>query len=140
MTMNAAARRVAAGYAALSAAVVGVTFVLSPLFGDGSGFPVAWNTLNWFMAPSVLVAVGASLAWKLRPAAGGGDAGEARRLLEANVRFYAAAILGLWFFWNWFGDLMSREEVLLWAFIDPLFVVVVGACGVRLWREPEGAA
>ena len=33
----------------------------------------------------------------------------------------------------------SREEVLMWAFIDPLFVVV-GACGVRLWREPAGAA
>lgn len=51
-----------------------------------------------------------------------------------------AAVLGWWFFWNWFGDLMSREEVLLWAFVDPLFVVVVGACGVRLWRESEGVA
>ena len=130
-------RRVTGAYAVLSAAAVGANFVLTPLYDDGAtGYPV-WSVLNWFMAPSVVLVVAASLAWKLRPAEGGGDARDALRRIEANVLFYASTVLGLWFFWNWFGDLMGRDDTALWAFIDPLFAVAVGACGVRLWRGPD---
>ena len=133
-------RRAAGAYALLMAAAVGANFVLTPLYDDGStGYPV-WSVLNWFMAPAVLLAVAASLGWKLRPAEGGGDARDALRRFESNVLFYASTILGLWFFWNWFADIAGRDSASLWTFINPLFAAVLGACGVRLWREAQGAS
>ena len=86
----------------------------------------------------LILALVASLTWKLRLDRCEANGSDMRRYLEVNALFYASAVLGLWFFWNWFGDLMSRGERLLWAFINPLFVVVAGACGFRLWREPDG--
>lgn len=131
----AAMRRILGAYAMLTAAAVGAHFVVTPLYDDGStGFPV-WKVFNWFMAPGVLVALAAGVIGKLRLERGEGGAPDAARALGANVLFYASMVLALWFFWNWFGDLMSRGDAAMWAFIDPLFVLVVGAGGFRLWRE-----
>ena len=117
-----AIQRILGAYALLIAVAVGVNFIATPLYDDGStGFPV-WRVLNWFMAAGVLVALISSVFPK--PTAG----------CEAKILLGGSILLFLWFFWNWFGDLMSREEPLMWAFIDPLFVLVVGACGLRLWR------
>ena len=88
------------------------------------------------MAAGVIIALIASLIWKLRLDKAVADGSDLKRCLEVNAISYASVVLGLWFFWNWFGNLMSRPEPSLWAFIDPLFVVVVGACGIRLWRNP----
>lgn len=132
-------RCVLAAYALLTAAAVGANFVATPLYDDGStGFPV-WSVLNWFMAVAVLLALGASAIWKIGLYGADADRVPPQRRLETNVLFYASVVLGLWFFWNWFGDLMSREVPLLWAFIDPLLVVTVGAVGLRLWRAPGDA-
>lgn len=128
-------RRILGAYAMLTAAAVAVHFVVTPLYDDGStGFPV-WKVFNWFMAPAVVLALATGAIGKFRLDRDEGGVGDAVRALEANVLFYASAVLALWFFWNWFGDLTSREEASMWAFIDPLFVLVVGACGRRLWRE-----
>ena len=132
-------RHILGAYAVLLAVAVGAHFIITPLYDDGStGFPV-WRVFNWFMAAGVIIALTASLIWKLRLDKAGAEGLDLKRCLEVNAIFYASVVLGLWFFWNWFGNLMSRAEPLLWAFIDPLLVVVVGACGIRLWRNAGNA-
>ena len=126
-------QRVLGAYSVLAAIVVGAHFIFEPVYHDGSTVNPVWTVLDWFMAPAVLTALFASTVWKLSL---GDDAG-LKRYLEANTAFYASAILAIWFFWNWFGTLMSQGELLMWYFIDPLFVVVVASCGVRLWRAPD---
>ncbi|MCY3988119.1 MAG: hypothetical protein OXF94_05935 [Gammaproteobacteria bacterium] len=125
-------QRILGAYSVAMAAVVGVLFFLTPVYDDGStGYPT-WVVVNWFMAPAVLIALAASFAWKLGLNKGEGDL---RRSLEVNALFYSALVLALWYLSNWFGDMVGREVPLLWSFIDPLYVAVTGACGVRLWRS-----
>ena len=125
-------QRILGAYAFLLAVAVAVHFVVTPVYDDGStGYPV-WAVFDWFMGPAVVLALVASLIWKL--GLSGADAPNTRRHLEVNTLFYSSLVLALWFLSNWFGDLVGREVPLLWSFIDPLFVAVLGACGVRLWR------
>ena len=132
-----AIRRVLGAYAILLAIAVGLHFIVTPLYDDGStGFPV-WNVFNWFMAVGVLLALIAGLIRKLRPGGAGAEGSDLKRYAETNAVFYASVILVLWFFWRWFSDTMGRESSLSWAFINPLFVVTVGAVGFRLWREAD---
>ena len=132
-------QRILGAYSLILAAVVAVLFFLTPVYDDGStGYP-AWAVVNWFMTPAVLIALAASFGWKLglnKDAAGDGDL---RRFLEVNTLFYSALVLALWYLSNWFGDMVGREVPLLWSFIDPLYVAVTGACGVRLWRSSATA-
>lgn len=128
-------KRIFGAYSVVMAAVVGVLFFLTPVYDDGStGYP-AWAVVNWFMAPTVLTALAASFVWKLGLNRGEAADGDLRRSLEVNALFYSALVLALWYLSNWFGDLVGREVPLLWSFIDPLYVAVTGACGVRLWRS-----
>ena len=45
----------------------------------------------------------------------------------------------MWFFWNWFDDLtvadgaQSDTRLVLWAFIDPLYVLVACVTSCTLW-------
>ena len=128
-------QRILGAYAFLLALAVAVHFVVTPVYDDGTtGYPV-WAAFDWFMAPAVVLACAASLVWKLDLSNGGAEIPDARRSLEVNTLFYSSLVLGLWFLSNWFGDLVGREVPLLWSFIDPLYVAVTGACGVRLWRS-----
>lgn len=132
-------QRILGAYSVVMAAVVGVFFFLTPVYDDGStGYPT-WVVLNWFMAPAVLTALAAGFAWKLGLNKGGVSGGNLRRALEVNALFYSALVLALWYLSNWFGDMVGREVPLLWSFIDPLYVAVTGACGVRLWRSANDA-
>ena len=128
-------QRILGAYSVVMAAVVGVLFFLTPVYDDGStGYPT-WVVVNWFMAPAVLIALAASFSWKLGLSKGGAGDGDLRRSIEVNTLFYSALVLALWYLSNWFGDMVGREVPLLWSFIDPLYVAVTGACGVRLWRS-----
>ena len=127
-------QRILGAYSVVMAAVVGVLFFLTPVYDDGStGYPT-WVVVNGFMAPAVLTALVASFVWKLGLGNSGAADGGLRRSLEVNALFYSALVLALWFLSNWLGDMVGREVPLLWSFIDPLYVAVTGACGVRLWR------
>ena len=120
----------------LMAVAVGVNFIITPLYHPGGDEPfTAWAVMNWFMAVSAVIVLLGSFARKRRM-----DAGEAdtRTSLEVNIVFYAALGLFLWFFWNWFGALTDQANGTLWAFIDPLFVLVVGPSGLRIWRGTGG--
>ncbi len=130
------ALRIVAAYQVLMAVAVGVHFIITPLYHPGGDEPfTAWLVLNWFMAVSAVIVLIGSYARKRRMDA---EEADARTSLEVNVVFYAALGLFLWFFWNWFGALTDQGNGTLWAFIDPLFVLVVGPAGLRMWRAIGG--
>ena len=130
------ALRIVAAYQMLLAVAVAVNFIITPLYHPGGDEPfTVWEVLNWFMAVSVVIVLLGSFARKRAM-----DAGEAdtRTSLEVNIVFYAALGLFLWYFWNWFGVFSDQDSGTLWAFIDPLFVLVVGPSGLRIWRAAGG--
>ncbi|MCY3914108.1 MAG: hypothetical protein OXG43_12825 [Chloroflexi bacterium] len=130
------ALRIVAAYQVLMALAVGVHFIITPLYHPGGDEPfTAWLVMNWFMAVSVVIVLLGSFARKRRMDA---EEADARTSLEVNIVFYAALGLFLWFFWNWFGALTDQGNGTLWAFIDPLFVLVVGPAGLRMWRAIGG--
>ena len=64
------------------------------------------------MVPGILLALVARPTWKLHLDRGEADSSDRRRYLEVNVIFYASAVLGLWFFWNWFAKLiLGRRSI-----------------------------
>lgn len=126
-----ALRLICAVYAILAALVVAVNYVITPLYDDGStGYPV-WTLLDWPMAVAVVLALVASSVWKVRHA----GTEDVKLYFRSSGLFYASVVLFMWHFSNWFADLMSRELLLLWELSNPLFVVVVGAAGLRLLSE-----
>ena len=64
-----------------------------------------------------------------------------RRYLETYAGFIVTVFLALWFFWNWGDEFITSSgnesdvNLLIWAFINPLFVVVTGLTGCRLWTS-----
>ena len=65
-----------------------------------------------------------------------------RQYFEVNLAFYASIVLVLWYYWNFFGSLFPETEsaavglihLEMWTLVDPLFVLVSGVTGFRLWR------
>lgn len=128
-------KRFLGAYSLVMAAAVAVFFCITPLYDDGStGYPT-WVILNWLMTPAVVIACWAGITWKLELNKAAGGESDLKQYIGVNALFYSALILGLWFFSNWLADMVGEEVELLWSFIDPLYVVVTGACGVRLWRS-----
>ena len=128
--------RIVAAYQVLMALAVAVNFIITPLYHPGGDAPfTAWEVMNWFMAVSAVIVLLGSYARKRRMDA---EEADTRTSLEVNIVFYAALGLFLWFFWNWFGVFGDRDDGTLWAFIDPLFVLVVGPAGLRMWRAAGG--
>jgi len=122
--------RVVAGYQILLATAVGIHFIITSLYHPGGDEPyTAWHVMDWFMAVSVLMALGLSLGRKRAL----DSEPHWRDYLEANLTFYGAVLLALWFFWNWFGVFGGQDSGTFWGFINPLFVIVVGSLGFRMW-------
>lgn len=135
--------RLLSAYCIVLAGAVGVHFVVTEteLYAAVTkGYPL-WAVFDWFMAPAILIALVASLVWKLEM--GRGEAGESGLVsyIEINVLFYAALALTLLFFSNWFASLMDApiERSLVWVAVDTATVAVVGAVGFRLWPHPDKA-
>jgi hypothetical protein len=127
---------------ALGVIAVGVAahFIFDPFYEDAVNTGRMWNVVNWFMAFGVVVAL---IVNYLRKRALGGsepDGPTTREYMEVNLVFWAAIMLALWFFWNWFDDLTTGEgpqgdgRLLIWSLINPLFVVVAGITSLHLWR------
>ena len=121
----------------LAALVVLLHFTLSPFYEDSVDVGEIWNALNWVMAFGVIATLAATCVLK-RDA--GEDAG-ADRSICVNAAFYAAAVLAVLFFWNWFDDLTAGAEgqsdtrSIYWVVINTLFVVLAGAVSACLWRD-----
>ncbi len=65
-----------------------------------------------------------------------------RRYLETCAGLIVSVFLALWFFWNWGDEYIasagkgSQINLIIWSFINPLFVVVTGLTACRLWNRP----
>ena len=123
-----------------SALAIALHFIFSAFYEDAVDVDQIWTVLNWFMAFGVLVALMVFYHLK-RVMEGRGADGVTREYMEVNLALYVAAFLSIWFFWNWFDDLtvadgvQSDGRLILWAFIDPLYVLVACAASRRLWRS-----
>ena len=137
--MNALRRMLAVLFGAI-ALVVTVQFVLSPLYQDAVDLDQVWNYVNYLLALGVLAGL---IVHYVRKRALGrvGWIHYSREYLEVNLAFYLTVMLALWFFWNWFDDLTVGAEsqdathLLMWTFVNPLFVVISGHTGIHLWRD-----
>lgn len=138
------ARMVAGAYIVALAIAVGVNFVITPLYHDGSSSYPAWNVMNWFWAVALVLMLAANLHFKLtlNQSDSVATAGVTREYLESNVLFYASIVLGILFFWKWFDQNWSVDNgppsTLSWPFINPALVAVAAASGLRLWRRARG--
>lgn len=146
--------RLLAAYAMLTAVIVAVQFVFAV-------DPARWGEIDWLMAAAIIISLVAAYHGKRRAAAGYSD-GEVgvRRFLDANVPLVAASALLIAFAFQWSVSLSGHEQLVvdgegircadhgwnfneagqcvlpysgLWAYINPLFVVVAGAMGARMW-------
>lgn len=120
------------------ALVVTVQFVFSPFYQDAVDIGQLWNYVNYVMAIGVLAALVVHYLRK-RAFAGTGES-LSREYLEVNVAFYLSLVLALCFFWNWFDDITVGESqntthLIMWTFVNPLFVVISGITGFHLWRD-----
>ena len=130
-------KRIAAVYLVLAAAAVAAHFVFEPFYADAVDTGQVWNTLDWFMAAGVLITLIVCVARKIQLDRIGRDQSTTRDYLTVQVALYSSIVLTLWFFWNWFDNLLVDEasdvRSIYWALIDPLFVLVVGRTGLHLW-------
>ena len=128
----------------VTAVVVGINWVITPIHHDGSPQYPVWKVVNWFIAFSVVVTLIANIARKRAVGSDGADSPITREYLEANVAFYASLLLAPWFFTNFltydfFIDNIPAAGIeakdVWWEFIDGLFVLVAGSTGCHLWRS-----
>ena len=128
--------RAAATYLILLAAAVAINFIITPLYHPGGDEPfTVWEILNWFMAVGMVIALAASYSDKRR--VDGDGSADIRHYIGANVVFYAAVVVFLLYFWNWFSLLSPNNEPdgQFWAVIDALMPVVLGVTGCRMFRS-----
>ena len=122
----------------LIAAAVLFHFVFTPFYEGSVDAGSIWTVLNWSMALSVVIALAVTYIDKRGAGTGGSDA---TAYVCANVAFYAAAVLALLFFWNWFDSLTIGEEGqsqtrrVFWPVINVWFIMLMGRVSARLWRE-----
>ena len=131
-------KRVLALVLGLIAIAVLFQLVFTPFYPDAVDIDWVWNVLNWFIAFGVTVALIATYLYKRGISIGSSNG---REFFSANTAFYAAAVLAIWFFWNWFDDLTVGEQgqseirFIFWSFINPLFIILMGVVSARLWRD-----
>ena len=114
-------------------------FVFNPFYEDLVDVDSVWGVINWFMAFAAIVTV---IVTYVHTKNGRDDS---YQRLWFSLTFHAAAFVAILFFWNWFDDLTVGEEgqsqinLIFWAVIDTLFVIIVGTVSVRLWNGPSSA-
>ena len=132
--------RLLAIYAMLTALIVAVQFIFAVQ-------PAWWREIDYLMAAAIVITLAAAWHGKSRADAAGYPEGEAgvRRFLDANVPLVAAFALLIAFAFQWSDSLNGNAQGMangggLWAYIDALFVPVVGALGARMWSAAGRAS
>ncbi len=137
-------KRVLAVYLLGIALVTGINWIATPLYHDGTDNYWIWETLNWFMAVAVIIALVVNAIRKhCFSRSEDGEKTVTREYLEINLAFAASVVLTLWYFWNWFASLNPGSEpdvvglihLEWWAFINPIGVLVYAYTGAHLWRS-----
>lgn len=121
------------------AAVITVQVIFSPFYRNVVDIFAIWDVLNWFMAVSIIITLIVRLNGKIQVDKEDTDR-LSRRYLGVYAAFVSAVFLALWFFWNWVDMTIMQSDrgdinLIIWAFINPLFVVVTGLTGYRLWSR-----
>ena len=125
----------------LMALAVLVHFVFNPFYEDAVEAISVWHVLNWCMAVGVIITLALTY---MRMRSLGTDS-DTNMYVCVNVAFYAAVVLAILFFWNWFDDLTVGEEGqsqtrgFFWVIINVMFVVLVGTVSAHLWRGDRRA-
>ncbi len=120
----------------LMAIVVLLHFLLSAFYEDAVDVDLMWYALNWVMAAGIILALADTYVEK-RALRGTETVGQ----VWVDVALYSSVVLAILFAWNWFDDLtvgeggQSQLRLTYWVVIDVLFIVLVGARSIRLWRS-----
>ena len=124
-------------YLGLTAFAVLLHFWLSPFYPESWDVGPMREALNVFMAVGIVAAL--VHAWvhkrRLMP-----DASTMTQLW-VHAAFYAAVLLAVLFFWNWFDHLakaagdQSQTHLNYWVVINTLYIVLSGTLSYHLWRE-----
>ena len=132
--------QVAASYIVLVGAAVAVHFIITPLYHPGGDAPLtAWHVMNWFMAPAMLITLGASYMAKRRTDTGG--TADLKGYLEANTVFYGTVGATMVYFWNWFSSLSPNhlDDDQFWVVLGAAMPILMVVAGFRLWKHATGA-
>ena len=126
-------------YMVAVAAVVGVFFVVNIFLLDTLNVPGIWAVLDYLMAIALVPAL---IFNYMRKREQDGGEGITRGYLEANVAFFLTAAVALIFFHNWFYQLAegiqspsldNHSRWIIWAAVDTILPLVLGATGCRMW-------
>lgn len=126
------------------ALLVAVHFVFNSFYRETLDTVDVWSVLNWPIALAIAVALFANIQRK-RALDRTSEEGITREYMEVNAALYATALLALWFFSNWFNFLSvgadgeSAANTVVWAIVDAMIVLVLGATGGYLWRADANA-
>ena len=118
------------------AALVALYFMFGRLLPDPWDHQF-WEYLNWGMGLACVLSMYFACRWKHALA----DDASTKDFITAKVLFGGAAILLMWFTQNviieWTTTDAASQSLAehFWMFIDPLFVLVAGCVGYRLWGE-----
>ena len=131
-----ALKKPVAVYLGLSALAVLIHFWFSPFYPESWDVGAIWEVLDVFMAIGIIAAVVYTCAHKR------GLPSDASSLAQvcAYAAFYAAAVLAILFFWNWFDELaregdQSQTRNNYWVVINTLYIVLMGTVSCHLWRK-----
>ena len=136
--------RILAIYLVTIATVVALNFILQAFYQTAVNVGELWDILDWFMAVAVPATLIIRYVQKVELDRTSNGESVTRQYVEVNVALYAAILLFLWFFWNWFDNLVAGSDpqgtlqMINWMFIDPLFILVVGTTGCRIWPRGRG--
>ena len=62
---------------------------------------------------------------------------------RGGAPWWATALLAIWFAWNWLvfitsgGEEAKLPNTIMWAFIEPLAILVLAETGAHLWKGRE---
>lgn len=123
-------------YLGLTALTVLLHFWLNSFYPESWDVGTIWDVLAVFMAVGIVAALTHSWVHKRRLAP---DASTLTQLW-VHAAFYAAAVLAILFFWNWFDNMASAGEqgqtqLNYWIVINTLYIVLSGTLSYHLWRE-----
>ena len=126
------------------ATIVAAFFITNPFLTSLFDTMKAWEVLDILMLIGLLTALAFNYASK-RSLEQGQEPDDTmdRRRLEINIAFYLTAGVTILFLHNWFSLLAQGTESLdgnhqalvIWAAVDTMLPLVLGATGCRLMRE-----
>lgn len=142
MTM---AKRLLAFYLVATGIVVAVTFILTPVYNDGTTDYPVWRILNWFMVAAALVILVIGFRRRRDPERADVTAVE---YLRGSFAYYGAIVLVMLMLWEWYWTLNPSSEtgdavtahLIYFPLVNALFVVLALASGRYLWNEAGGSS